>query len=210
MSTKQQTNQSQTDTRAFDPQSMQRYQTGQDAALAGWQGFAGNPLSSPWFANQMGMMSRQANQLGQTGMQNFLMNQNQLLSKGTNTGALYASEAARQGRATGGLQAQGTSNLLQNALGVQQNALAHLGGFAPLQTGGTSVGQTTNTTSGLGTWLPQLAGSALGMAGAAMGGRAKPVSSQVSPFGTGFQGNTFFHQPAPYMPSQISSSNPFL
>src|SRR6266436_5470962 len=63
-----------------------------------------------------------------------------------------------QGRANTNLQANlGFLNPVHNALGLQQGAMQLAAGYRPLQTGGTQV----QSTGGLGTWLPQVAGAAL-------------------------------------------------
>jgi hypothetical protein len=72
-----------------------------------------------------------------------------------------------QSRANSGMRANlGFLNPMQNAFTAQQNAMQLGSQYRPLQTGGTQ----TQTQGGLGSWLPQLAGAAIGAAGTAMTG----------------------------------------
>jgi len=84
----------------------------------------------------------------------------------------FQSQLARSGRAQAGASAQ---NVIQNKFFTDQsvqNLLPLAAAYRPLQTGGSfqSQGTSTQRTSGLGTWLPQLAGAAIGAAAGAAGG----------------------------------------
>jgi len=83
-----------------------------------------------------------------------------------------------QGRANTGLQAQlGFLNPVQNALGMQQWATNAAESYKPLQTGGTS----TESTGGLGTWLPQVLGAGLGAVTGGLGGGGFMGASRACP-----------------------------
>jgi hypothetical protein len=121
--------------------------------------YINNPFGNPFFQTQQQMGTRQAQNLGGTQMSDLLRN---MMSSGMAGGASSPAGLElqqNQGRANTGLQSQlGFLNPVQNALGMQQGAMQLAAGFRPLQTGG----KQTETTSGTGTWLPQLAGAALG------------------------------------------------
>lgn len=125
------------------------------------QGYMSNPFGNPFFQTQQQLGTRQAQNLGGTQMSNLMQNF-------TNSGMLGGASSpagmqlmGNQQRANTGLQAQlGFLNPVQNAL-QQQNYYSGLASqFRPLQTGQTNV----QSTSGLGTWLPQVLGAGLGMA----------------------------------------------
>jgi hypothetical protein len=193
MSTKQQTTNSATQSQQqsgssqggfsnlYDPASMARYQTAQGQALGGLQEFANNPFQSSFF-NTLAQMQRQnVGQQGQSAVQSLLQNAR---TSGYSTSSPYMqSLMAQQSRAQSGQQAQGFNSLLAMMPGLRMQALGMMqGGFNPLQTGGTQQqsykgnmtgqqnSQQTQQMSGLGTWLPQLIGGALGAAGGFMGG----------------------------------------
>jgi hypothetical protein len=131
--------------------------------------YINNPFGNPFFQTQQQMGTRQAQNLGGTNISNMLRNfQTGGLGGGSGTMAPFQQEMLQnQARANTGLQAQlGFLNPVQNALGMQQNAMGLAAGYRPLQTGGT----TTQSTGGLGTWLPQVAGMALGGLTGGLGG----------------------------------------
>jgi hypothetical protein len=147
-------------------------------------GYMQNPLQSSFFQQMLGMSNASSGQQGQTQMSNLLRN-----SQGMGGGAnpYLQSLQAQQGRATSGQMAGNFGGLLQNAVGNQLQATNIAHNFSPLQTG------QTQTTGGVGSWLPQLLGGALGFA---TGGLSKLFShggggqADISPFlGNGFGSN---------------------
>lgn len=150
-------------------------------ALTGLQSWAQNPLQNAFFNTLAQMQRANVGQQGQSAMQSLLQGAR---TSGFNTSSPYMqSLMAQQGRAQSGQQAQGFNALLSQMPQYQLQALGALqGGFGPLQTGGTQqqsytgtqsgrqTGQQTQQMSGLGTWLPQLAGGLLGAASGFMGG----------------------------------------
>jgi hypothetical protein len=180
----------------YDPASMQRYQAAQGQALGGLQSWAQNPLQNSFF-NTLAQMQRQnVGQQGQSAVQSLL--QNALTSgfgqAGGGGSPYMQSLMAQQSRAQSGQQAQGFNALLAQMPQYQLQALSALqGGFNPLQTGGTQNqsykgnmtgqqnSQQTQQMSGLGTWLPQLIGGALGAAGGiATGGLSTAMKAATS------------------------------
>lgn len=149
---------------------MAAFQQATPAWMGPAQQFAQSPYSGPQFQFEQQMGNRQAQNLGGTAMSNISRN---ILGSGMGGGNMSPAALEmmqNQGRANTGLQAQlGFMNPMQLAGGRQQNAMGLLQGYRPLQTGGTQVQSQT----GLGTWLPQLLGAGMGMAGGAMGGMFK-------------------------------------
>jgi hypothetical protein len=180
MSTKQTTDQS----TKFDPGSMAAFQQATPAWMQPAQGYAQSPFSNPFFQTQQQLGTRQAQNLGGMATGNVTRN---LTASGLFGGGSQSPAGLEmlqnQGRANTGLQSQlGFLNPLQNALALQQNAMGLLQGYRPLQTGGTTV----QSTGGLGTWLPQLAGGALGMAtGGGFGALGKMFGGGGSNFNYG-------------------------
>ena len=143
-------------------------------------GYMANPFGNPFFQQQQQMGTRQAANLGQTGMSNITRN---LTASGLGGGGSMSPMAMEmmqnQGRANTGLTAQlGFQNPMQNALGMQQWAGGMAGQQRPFQTGQNQ----TQSTGGLGTWLPQLA--QLGMSAATMGMGGGKMGSLGSMFGS--------------------------
>lgn len=175
MSTKQTT----TSTNAYNPQSMGQYNALQSGYGGLLQQYMNNPMSAvSSIYNQSGQMAQQnAALLGQSAMSNLVNNQAAAGFGGTNMPAYMASQIAAQNRATSGMQANAflQNNLARNqaALGVQQFGASQAGMYRPLQTGGTQ----TQMQSGLGSWLPQVAGLGLA-AGMSAFSMPKPSGGQ--------------------------------
>lgn len=151
----------------FDPGAMKQYQGLTSAFGNTAQGYMQNPFGNPFMQTQQQMGTRQAQNLGGTQMSDLVQN---MLRSGMQGGASSPAGLEmqqNQARANTGMQANlGFLQPMQNAL-QQQDFFSQLASqFRPLQTGG----KQTETTSGLGTWLPQLAGAGLGALGAAFGG----------------------------------------
>ena len=164
----------------YNPAAMAAYNAAIPQWQAGMSGFAQNPLQSGFFQNFLGQQQRNIGQAGQSQMSTMLNNFNQA---GLSSSSPFAqSQMAAQGRAQSAQQSGGFNSLLQSYLPLQMQALQSLGGFNPLVQGGTSTStqagnqkmtgssQQTQQMSGLGTWLPQLAGGALGLATGGLGG----------------------------------------
>lgn len=171
MSTKKQT----TSTNTYNPASMNAFNGLQPQIQSLLQQYMTNPNSvvAPFYNQATQQAQKNAAQLGQSGISNISGNMAASGFGGTNMPAYMASQIATQNRATSGLQSnaflQGKLGQAGAALGVQQAGLAGAQGYRPLQTGGTQ----TQSTSGLGTWLPQLAGTAIGAFAGPLGGMFK-------------------------------------
>lgn len=151
---------------AFDPTSMGTYQGLQGGLGSAISSYMTNPFSNPFFQTQQQMGTNQANLLGGTNLSNIARNWTASGMGGSQSPAMLEM-MNNQMRANSGMRAQlGFLNPMQNAFTAQQNAMGLASQYRPLQTGGTQ----TQTQSGVGSWLPQLAGAALGMAGGALTG----------------------------------------
>ena len=170
MSTKQQTD----TTNKYDPTSMGTFQGMQGGLGNAVNSYMSNPFGNPFMQTQQQMGTRQAQNLGGTQMSNISRNITGSGMGGGNMSPAALEMMQNQGRANTGLQSQlGFLQPMQNALGMQQNAMGIAANYRPLQTGGTQ----TQSTGGLGTWLPQVAGMALGgLTGGLMGGMGGPTS----------------------------------
>lgn len=192
MSTKTTTDQS----TKFDPSSKARYDQWGSSMLPQLQALFSNPFSSPFFNLNMQQQTKGATQVGGRNTMNALTNFQRSGMGGTSMGGgAMQSLLAGLGRSNSALQYQGFMNAANQAQGDRWNA-ASLGSslFQPLTTG--SKG--TQTTGGLGTWLPQLVGAGLGVASGFMGGAkggaggggggGNPFGAGAIPQGSGFSG----------------------
>lgn len=145
-------------TAQFDPTSMSAFQGLTPAWANTAKGFIQNPFSNPQFQLEQQLGTRQAQNLGQTGTSDIVRN---FLGSGIGGGGAMPFQQemlANQARANTGLQAQlGFIQPMLNALQRQQYSMGLAQGYHPLQTGQT----TRESTGGLGTWLPQVAGLAM-------------------------------------------------
>lgn len=158
-------------------------------------GYMNNPFGNPFFQTQQQLGTRQAQNLGGTQMSNILRNLSASGLGGGSSSPFAMEMLQNQGRANTGLQAQlGFLNPVQNALGMQQFAGGLASQYRPLQTGQ----NTTQSTGGLGTWLPQVAGMGLsaltGLPFGGGGGGSSPWSL-TSPGASGFDYGSAYNSP---------------
>lgn len=174
----------------FDPTAMSTYQGLQGGLGAAISGYMNNPFSNPFFQTQQQMGTQQANLTGQTGMSNVARN---IGMSGMSQSSPAALEMMNnQARANSSSRANlGFLAPMQNAFTAQQSAMGMAEQYRPLQTGGT----TTETQSGVGSWLPQILGGGLslltggllgggtssGGGGGAMSGTMGAMQSAMSP-----------------------------
>lgn len=172
MGTKQQTQQ----TVNYDPTSLGQYQQFWQLATPLLTGMATNPFTSPSYQLNLSQATQAAHQQGSMAMQNALANLNTAGMGQTNSG-LRAGLLSQLGRYGSNLGYQGFLSAVNQAQSNQWNALSMLGSRTPLVTGQTG----TSKTSGLGTWLPQLAGAAIsGLTGGLTGGLGAAVGAGAS------------------------------
>jgi hypothetical protein len=145
----------------YSQPAMQTYQGLQPQATQSMQDDMGDPSQNPFLQQQQSMVGQSINQLGQSSNQQI---QQSLASTGQgNNGALSLYLQRKSQMNTQGQQSDASNNLLLEASNLRNNAISGSMSYNPLQTGG----QQAQTTSGLGTWLPQLVGAGL-QAGAKM------------------------------------------
>lgn len=162
MSTKQETSGNNSTAFQFDPGSMAAYSKNLGQFLPFAQSLYQNPFGNQMFQQESVAGQDQAANIGGRMKSNILANAN-AMGYGTN-GGLINSMLLNASRSTGNLQSQAFRGAVGNA---NQRAMQGLGvssAFQPLMTGSQGTFNQTQTTGGLGTWLPQLIGSAAGAA----------------------------------------------
>lgn len=181
MGTTNKTTGSNTSTLAFNPKSQSVY----DQLIQGGgnvlSGFINNPFGNAMYQMGAGQAQQGAKQLGNQNMQTLNQNQTvQGLGGQAGQGWLGAQQA-QTGRANQALSSQAN---VSNVLAALQRQMAATGmgmSFSPQLTGQSGNFSQTQSTSGLGTWLPQLlsAGMGMGLAGinAAQGNDSTPFGS---------------------------------
>src|SRR6266576_620145 len=147
------------------------------------QGEIDNPYGNPFFNLQQARGNQAVNAQNSSGQQ-AMMQRAQALGINPNS-PQFAAMMNQSSRWNMGLQSDMQSNLMLQAANMRQGAIGMAGQYKPLQTGHTDV----QTQSGLGTWLPQLAGAAIGgltgMAGmGAFGGKGGGGGGSSSNFST--------------------------
>lgn len=180
-------------TNKYDPQSMNIFHQMGDAGSGVMQQYTKDPLTASYFQNQVGMLNRVSQQIGQRSM-NSLIGQRGMSGGGGIMPGWLQSNIARIGRNTGAMQGQNVLTSLMNAESRRFQAGGNALNYRPLQTGQKSEEQT----SGLGTWLPQVIGMAaqgamaFGTGGAsAIGMGAGKAAGGIA--GAGGGASSFFH-----------------
>lgn len=193
MSSKKKTTSNQSQSSAFnsqyqyDPQAMAGYHQ----AVTAMQGMAANPFNNPFYNLSLSQNMGGANRMNATATQALGTS---LRQRGIDENSpMAAAMSAYQNRVNSGNNANA---FLQAANTAQANYWNSISGLThPLQTGssGTSTGQmqgtSTEGTSGLGSWLPQVVGAGVGVA-TGLGGAGLLGSGiqQGMNSGTGFGG----------------------
>lgn len=175
MSTKNTTTSSGSTGFQFDPNSMGAYQKNLATNMPFLQSNVTNPYGSSAFQQQSTINSDQAAKMGQRGVSNVA---NNAAAMGYSTsGAGFNSMLQRAGQQTNALQASGFRNAVTDANTRQMQSSQMLNSFQPLMTGSNNNSTSTQQQSGLGTWLPQLAGAAVGAGmGMATGGASSATA----------------------------------
>lgn len=162
------------------------------------QGFINNPFGNSLYQMGAGQAQQGAKQLGNQNMQ--ALQQNQLVQGlGGQAGQGWlGAQQAQTGRAN---QAMSSQANVSNVLAALQRQMAATGmgmSFSPQLTGQSGNFSQTQSTSGLGTWLPQLLGAGMS---AAMGGLTGGAGLFANPTGgsVGSTSNPGLMSPS-YMP----------
>lgn len=146
-----------TATNQYNPSAMNTYNAFQPQLQGSLMQMATNPLGSSYFQNQLAQNQQNSAQIGQRNISNSLQN---LRTGGgilSNNGGFMNAQLQRNTLANSNMQAGGFNSALNSALQNRSSALMSMAAYQPLQTG------QTQGTSGLGTWLPQVAGAAMNM-----------------------------------------------
>jgi hypothetical protein len=197
-------------TNQYNQGSMGVFNQLQSGIGANLQDFMNNPLQSSFFNTQLQMANR-ANQLRGSAMNQMLLQNSRTGGYNGNLPAFLQSQLARNQRQMSANQSNSFNNLLLGANQLRFGATQAAQGYHPLQTGQTQVQSQT----GLGTWLPQVAGAAIGgltmgLGGGMMGGGQSPgffsgASSGPQGMSSGpFWGGSMGAGPAP------NFGNPFM
>jgi hypothetical protein len=198
-----------TTTNAYDPSSMTFFQGLQPQLQAGYKNdLQVDPTKSTGF--NLGLQNAYA-AARQQGLRNInTLAANRAFSTGNNMSGMQQSLLATQNRSTAGQMANAYISNYLNYDTMRRQEQMQASGIKPLQTGQTQVQQT----SGLGTWLPQVIGTAaqigLGVATGGMSGLAKGAMSAVG----GVVGNSAAqatagdNSPSSYIPDVQWNQNP--
>lgn len=182
----------------YNPAGMGTYNAFQPVLQRQLLQMAQNPLSSSYFQNALAQMRGSANALGARNMKNTLQNARTGGGLLSNSGAFSQALTNQTMLNNSQLQSNAFNSALSNALQNRNWALSSMESYQPLQTGQNS----TQTTGGLGTWLPQLAGAAIGgLSGMGGFGALGSMFKGASPLGStsgGYLNNlNSFYQGAP-------------
>lgn len=150
------------------------------------QGFMQNPYGNQQFRTEQQLGSQQARNLGQSATSGLVNNMTGSGMAGGASNPAATEMLQNQARANTGTQAN--LGFLAPTQAAQQRQFGTMGlaaNYRPLQTGQTQ----TQSTGGLGTWLPQVAGMALGgLTGGLTGGMGGGLFGSHSPQMQGFAG----------------------
>jgi hypothetical protein len=124
-----------------------------------------NPLGSTFFKNQLSQQLAQSRQIATRSNSNVLQNLRAGGGVLSNSGGLTAAMLGRNQIGNNVMSSNAFNSALNTALNNRNVGMMSMQSYQPLQTGQNS----TQTTGGLGTWLPQLAGAALGMVAPGLG-----------------------------------------
>lgn len=170
-----------------------------------------NPLQSMFFQNLFGQAAKSIGTAGQAANKNIFGNLAASGMAGRSLPGYAASMLRANSRATSGQKAGAMTNLLNQAQALRYSAAGTGAAFQPLMTG--SSGNQTTTTSGLGTWLPQLAGAAIGGVTSGLTGGLSSLSKVAGAAASAGGGSPFIASPTGnmmnMMPSTFNASNPF-
>lgn len=119
-----------------------------------------SPLNNSYFQNQLAMNQKSASQIGQRNISNIASNTRAGGGLLSGAGSFQTAQLNNAMLSNSANQSGAFNSSLTNALSNRNFAMQSAEGFNPLQTGAS----TTQSKSGLGTWLPQVAGAALGAA----------------------------------------------
>lgn len=140
-----------------------------------------SPLNNSFFQNQLAQQQQTASQIGQRNISNVASNTRAGGGLLSGAGGFKTASLNNAMLSNSASQSGAFNSSLNTALSNRNFAVQSAEGFNPLQTGS----QTQQSKSGLGTWLPQVAGAALGAATGGLSGLGGAVASSVGNTGAG-------------------------
>lgn len=186
MSTKTQT--SSTQAIQYDPSSMSAFNAFQPRVQENWmQDSQLDPTKSSTYNLGLSGMQRAAQQLSARNRENFFGNLKAGGYAGNNLSGVQQMGLTGLGMGASALSSNAFNQNFLNYDAMRRNTVNAMASYRPLQTGQTQ--NSTQTTSGLGTWLPQVIGAGLQVAGAvATGGAslAATAATKAASAGGGF------------------------
>jgi hypothetical protein len=172
MSKKKTTTTSQSQTAQFAPGALNGYTT----ALNQAQGMVKNPYGNPFYQQTLTQGMNAANSMNQNAQQNVTSNiARSGIGASSPAAMMMMQQAGYMGSHTQAGAFMNASQQAQGMYGAGMNFLGH-----PLQTGQSMNGTSTEKTSGVGSWLPQVAGAALGAAAGVMTGGATTMAGRIA------------------------------
>lgn len=162
MGTTTKTSGSNTSSLQFNPQAQSMYNSLISSGGKQLQGYINNPFGNAMYQMGAGQSQRAAQQAGANNMG--ALNQNQLVQGlGGNAGAGFMNAMRSQtGRSNASMTSQAATSNVLAALQRQMAATGMGMSFSPQLTGQSGSFNQTQSTGGLGTWLPQVMGAAMG------------------------------------------------
>lgn len=196
-------------TNQYAPGALNQYQAFQQLYGPLLQNWASNPYNNQQFSQNLSQNMQYANQSSMNAINNAMRNFNMTGMNNAPSGA-RTQLMGQLGRLGSANNANAFYNAVNTANQRQTGAVGAMMSYQPLQTGGTQ----TQTTGGVGSWLPQLAGAALGAglgfatggASTLMGNLGGGIASQIA--SSGAQGPSSFGGNYPAAPIS-SAPNPF-
>lgn len=217
MGSQQNTDSSNQSSLQFNPLAQSAYNSMIGSGSNVLTGYMNSPLTNPMYQLGSAASQKGAAQGGNNNMQ-ALMQMMKTSGIGGQAGqGFMAGQQAQMGRANQSAMSQANLGNIQSAFGRQMAATGMGMSFSPQMTGQSGTSNSQTSTGGLGTWLPQLLGSAAGMAmggltgGASMmagglpGGAAGSIGSAMNLPSNAFSGfpsslmQTTPQMPAPWM-----------
>lgn len=218
MSTKQQTQGSNSSQLQFNPIAQQMYNQLVSGGGNVLKGYINDPFGNAFYNLGAGQSQRGAQQAGANNMA-ALRQLMRTSGFGGQAGAGFsAAQQARTGRANSAMSSQANTSNVLAALQRQMMAAGTGLSFSPQLTGQTGNFSQTSQTSGLGTWLPQLMSGAISAGMGAMTGGASMAMNPAMGFKSGgaptavpgMTGMTGTMAPMPDLGNSNAAFNPIL
>lgn len=204
MPTQQNTDSSNQSSLQFNPLAQSAYNSMIGSGSNVLSGYMNSPLTNPMYQLGSAASQKGAAQGGNNNMQALLQMMKTSGIGGQAGQGFMAGQQAQMGRANQSAMSQANLGNIQSAFGRQMAATGMGMSFSPQMTGQSGTSNSQTSTGGLGTWLPQLLGSAAGMAMGGMGGGAG-LFANATGGSVGGTSNPGLMTPA-YMPGGFGSN----